>query len=143
MGQSTWAAADTTWANNPYNWSVGTYQVTANMTQVNLTQSLLEDTVFPREITLGGNYGMAGTTAHVMPAAAQIDGSNAIVNSQSAKMPVTGTLAIGNTIKNNVNFEESGTIGMTGSASSDNTFLWNDVTEDEDTLWTKISDPDE
>ena len=86
---------------------------------------------------------MAGTTAHVMPAAIQIDGSNAIVNNQIAKMPSAGTLAIGNTIKNNVNFEESGTMGMTGSASSDNTFLWNDVTEDEDTLWTKISDPDE
>ena len=143
MGQSTWAAADTTWAASPYTWSVSTYQVTATMTQTNFTQSLLEDTVFPRGITLGSNFGMAGTTAHVMPAAIQIDGSNAIVNNQVAKMPVAGTLAIGNTIKNNVNFEESGTMGMTGSASSDNTFLWNDVTEDEDTLWTKISDPDE
>jgi len=143
MGQSTWAAADTTWAASPYTWSVSTYQVTATMTQTNFTQSLLEDTVFPRGITLGSNFGMAGTTAHVMPAAIQIDGSNAIVNNQVAKIPVAGTLAIGNTIKNNVNFEESGTMGMTGSASSDNTFLWNDVAEDEDTLWTKISDPDE
>jgi len=143
MGQSTWAAADTTWANNPYTWSVSTYQVAANMTQINLSSAGSEDLDTSQLATIGGNYGMAGTTAHVMPAAIQIDGSNAIVNNQVAKMPVAGTLAIGNTIKNNVNFEESGTMGMTGSASSDNTFLWNDVTEDEDTLWTKISDPDE
>ena len=143
MGQSTWAAADTTWATNPYTWGISTYQVTANMTQVNLSSAGSEDLEQALVATLGGNYGMAGTTAHVMPAAIQIDGSNAIVNSQVAKMLSAGTLAIGNTIKNNVNFEESGTIGMTGSASSDNTFLWNDVTEDEDTLWTKISDPDE
>tara|TARA_R100000541_G_scaffold27639_1_gene36928 strand:- start:778 stop:1209 length:432 start_codon:yes stop_codon:yes gene_type:complete len=143
MGQSTWAAADTTWADNPYTWGISTYQVTANMTQVNLSSAGSEDLEQALVATLGGNYGMAGTTAHVMPAAIQIDGSNAIVNSQVAKMLSAGTLAIGNTIKNNVNFEESGTMGMTGSTSSDNTFLWNDVTEDEDTLWTKISDPDE
>ena len=143
MGQSTWAAANTTWANNPYTWSVSTYQVTANMTQTNLTQSLLEDTVFPRGITIGGNYGMAGTGAQVMPAAAQINSNNTIVISQVSKMPSAGTLALGNTIKNNVNFEESGTMGMASSISSNNTFLWNDVTEDEDTLWTKVSDPDE
>ena len=143
MAQSTWAAADTTWAASPYTWSVSTYQVTANMTQVNLSSAGSEDLEQALVATLGGIYGMSGTTAHVMPASIQIDGSNAIVNSQVAKMPVAGTLAIGNTIKNNVNFEESGTMGMTGSASSSNTFLWNDVTEDEDTLWTKISDPDE
>ena len=143
MAQSTWAAANTTWAASPYTWSVSTYQVAANMTQVNLSSAGSEDLEQSLVATLGGNYGMAGTTAHVMPAAIQIDSSNAVVNSQVAKMPVAGTLAIGNTIKNNVNFEESGTMGMTGSASSDNTFLWNDVTEDTDTLWTKISDPDE
>ena len=142
MGQSTWAAADTTWANNPYTWSVSTYQVTANMTQTNLTQSLLEDTVFPRGVTIGGNYGMAGTTAHVMPATATLDSEGTITDSGLLKMPVSGIIAGTNNIKNNVNFEESGTMGMAGSASSDNSFLWNDVVEDEDTLWTKISDPD-
>jgi len=142
MGQSTWAAADPTWANNPYTWSVSTYQVTANMTQTNLTQSLLEDTVFPRGVTIGGNYGMAGTTAHVMPATATLDGEGAITNTGALKMPVSGIIAGTSNIKNNVNFEESGTMGMAGSASSDNSFLWNDVVEDEDTLWTKISDPD-
>ena len=142
MGQSTWAAADTTWANNPYTWSVSTYQVTANMTQTNLTQSLLEDTVFPRGITLGSNFGMAGTTAHVMPATATLNGEGTITDSGLLKMPVSGIIAGTSNIKNNVNFEESGTMGMASSASSDNSFLWNDVVEDEDTLWTKISDPD-
>ena len=138
MGQSTWAAADTTWANNPYTWSVSTYQVAANMTQTNLTQSLLED----RGVTIGGNYGMAGTTAHVMPATATLDGEGTITNTSTLKMPVSGIIAGTSNIKNNVNFEESGTMGMASSASSDNSFLWNDVVEDEDTLWTKISDPD-
>jgi len=143
MAQSTWAAADTTWTSNPYTWSVSTYQVTATMTQTILSKSLLEDTVFPRGVTLGGSYGMSGTTAHVMPASIQLDNNNTITSSQLAKMLSDGTLSLNSTIKNNVNFEESGTMGMTGSASSNNTFLWNDVEEDTDTLWTKISDPDE
>ena len=113
MGQSTWAAADTTWASNPYTWSVSTYQATANMTQTNLTQSLLEDTVFPRGVTIGGNYGMAGTTAHVMPATATLDGEGTITDSGLLKMPVSGIIAGTSNIKNNVNFEESGTMGMT------------------------------
>ena len=143
MAQSTWAAADTTWASNPYTWSVSTYQATANMTQTNLTQSLLEDTVFPRGVTVGGNYGMTGTTAHVMPAAITLDGENTITDTGLLEIPVSGIIAGTSNIKNNVNFEESATMGLTGSALSDNTFLWNDVEEDEDTLWTKISDPDE
>ena len=143
MGQSTWAAASTTWAANPYTWSISTYQVTATMTQTNLSSAGSEDLEQALIATMGSNYGMAGTTAHVMPAIAQINSNNTIVISQVSKMPVAGTLAIGNTIKNNVNFEESGTMGMASSVSGNNTFLWNDVTEDEDTLWTKVSDPDE
>ena len=143
MGQSTWAAADTTWAASPYTWSVSTYQVTANMTQVNLSNAGSEDLDTSQLATIGGNYGMAGTTAHIMPAGIVLGNTNALTINQTAALPVSGTLAGTSNIKNNVNFEESGTMGMTGSASSDNTFLWNDVTEDEDTLWTKISDPDE
>ena len=143
MGQSTWAAANTTWANNPYSWSVATYQVTANMTQTNLSSAGSEDLDTSQLATIGGNYGMAGTGAQIMPALAQMDNNNTLVINQTSKMPVAGTLAIGNTIKNNVNFEESGTMGMASSVSGNNTFLWNDVTEDEDTLWTKVSDPDE
>ena len=143
MAQSTWSAEGTVWSGNSNLWSNDTYQVTASMTQTNLTQSLLEDTVFPRGVTIGSNFGMSGTGAQVMPASITLSESDAIANSASHVMPVSGTLAGTSNIKNNVNFEESGTMSLTGSASSDNTFLWNDVAEDEDTLWTKISDPDE
>ena len=143
MASSTWSADSSTWSGNSYIWNNSTYQVTANMTQTILSKSSLEDTIFPRSLSLGSNYGMSGTTAHVMPAAATLEGTSAVANSQTAQLPVSGTLAGTSNIKNNVNFEESGTMGMTGSALSNNTFLWNDVTEDTDTLWTKISDPDE
>ena len=143
MAQSTWSAEGTVWSGNSNLWSNDTYQVTASMTQTNLTQSLLEDTVFPRGVTIGSNFGMSGTTAHVMPAAITLDGEGDITDTGLLAMPVSSTLAGTSNIKNNVNFEESATMSLTGSASSDNTFLWNDVEEDEDTLWTKISDPDE
>ena len=142
MAQSTWAAADTTWANNPYTWSVSTYQVTASMTQTNLSSVIDEDAELPSGAVLGSNYGMTGTTAHVMPATATLDGEGTITDSGLLKMPVSGIIAGTSNIKNNVNFEESGTMGMSSSILSDNSFLWNDVVEDEDTLWTKISDPD-
>ena len=140
--QSTWAASTNTWANTPYNWSNNSYPVTAAMTQVNLTNVLDEDTVFPRGLTIGGSYGMTGTTAHVMPAAITLDSESNITDSGLLKVPVSGIIAGTSNIKNNVNFEESGTMGMSSSTLSDNSFLWNDVVEDEDTLWTKISDPD-
>ena len=143
MASSTWSADSSTWSGNSYIWDNSTYQVTATMTQTILSKSLLEDTVFPRGVTIGGNYGMSGTTAHVMPAAITLDGEGSITDTGLLAMPVSGTIAGTSNIKNNVNFPESGTMGMTGSASSDNTFLWNDVEEDTDTLWTKISDPDE
>lgn len=143
MASSTWSADSSTWSGNSYIWDNSTYQVTATMTQTILSKSLLEDTVFPRGVTIGGNYGMTGTTAHVMPAAITLDGEGSITDTGLLAMPVSGTIAGTSNIKNNVNFPESGTMGMTGSASSDNTFLWNDVEEDTDTLWTKISDPDE
>ena len=143
MASSTWAADSSTWSGNSYIWDNSTYQVTATMTQTILSKSGLEDTVFPRSLSMGSNYGMSGTTAHVMPSTATLEGTSTVANSQTAQLLVSGTLAGTSNIKNNVNFEESGTMGMTGSASSNNTFLWNDVAEDTDTLWTKISDPDE
>lgn len=143
MASSTWSADSSTWSGNSYIWDNSTYQVTATMTQTILSKSLLEDTVFPRGVTIGGSYGMSGTTAHVMPASISLANSGDVANSVTLAMPVNGTIAGTSNIKNNVNFPESGTMGMTGSASSDNTFLWNDVEEDTDTLWTKISDPDE
>ena len=143
MASSTWAADSSTWSGNSYIWNNSTYQVTATMTQTILSKSGLEDTVFPRSLSMGSNYGMSGTTAHVMPASISLANSGDVADSATLAMPVNGTIAGTSNIKNNVNFEESGTMGMTGSASSDNTFLWNDVEEDTDTLWTKISDPDE
>ncbi len=143
MASSTWSADSSTWSGNSYIWNNSTYQVTANMTQVNLSNAFGEDLDTSQLATIGGSYGMSGTTAHVMPASVLLNNTNTVTNSQTAQLPVSGTLAGTSNIKNNVNFEESGTMGMTGSASSDNTFLWNDVAEDTDTLWTKISDPDE
>jgi len=143
MASSTWSADSSTWSDNSYIWNNSTYQVTATMTQTILSKSGLEDTVFPRSLSMGSNYGMSGTTAHVMPASISLANSGDVADSATLAMPVNGTIAGTSNIKNNVNFEESGTMGMTGSASSDNTFLWNDVEEDTDTLWTKISDPDE
>ena len=143
MASSTWSADSSTWSGNSYIWDNNTYQVTANMTQVNLSNAFGEDLDTSQLATIGGSYGMSGTTAHVMPASISLANSSDVADSGLLAMPVTGTLAGTSNIKNNVNFEESGTMGMTGSASSDNTFLWNDVEEDTDTLWTKISDPDE
>ena len=143
MASSTWSADSSTWSGNSYIWNNSTYQATANMTQVNLSNAFGEDLDTSQLATIGGNYGMSGTTAHVMPASATLESTSAVANSQTAILPANGTLAGTSNIKNNVNFEESGTMGMTRSASSDNTFLWNDVTEDTDALWTKISDPDE
>ena len=142
MAQSTWSAESTVWSGNSNLWSNDTYQVTAVMTQTNFTQSLLEDTVFPRSLSMGSNYGMTGTTAHVMPASITLNESGTIASSSSHVMPVTAIMAGTSDMKNNVNFPESATLSMNSSTSSVNSFLWNDIEEDEDTLWTKISDPD-
>ena len=142
MAQSTWSAEGTVWSGNSNLWSNDTYQVTAAMTQTNFTQSLLEDTVFPRSLSMGSNFGMSGTGAQVMPALIELDGNGTLTSSQVAKMLSTATLATEQDMKFNINFEESATLAATSGISSDNNFLWNDEEEDEDTLWTKISDPD-
>lgn len=143
MAQSTWANKATTWDTDTNVWANETYQhtaifnaandaslgyntkyaVDAILTQLNLSELNEEDAIKLATALLGT---AVGTTA----------AANIIA-------PVSGTLSNTNTIKNNVNFEESGVIGMSGSASSNNNFLWNDEVEDDSTLWTKISDPDE
>ena len=143
MAQSTWSAEGTVWSGNSNLWSNDTYQVTASMTQTNFTQSLLEDTVFPRSLSMGSNYGMTGTTAHVMPALIELDGNGTLTSSQVAKMLSTATLATEQDMKFNINFEETATLAALTGTTSDNSFLWNDVTEDTGTTWTKVSDPDE
>ncbi len=142
MAQSTWSAESTVWAGNSSLWSNDTYQatatiaaqgnmtssntaafpVTASMTQIIFSELNEEDTIFPRSLSMGVSVGMTGSASHVMP--------------------VTATMAGTSDMKNNVNFPESATLSMNSSASSENNFLWNDIEEDEDTLWTKISDPD-
>ena len=143
MAISTWSADSSVWSGNSYIWNNSTYAatatlggnntlatshtlampVTASMTQVILSELNEEDTVFPRSLSMGTNFGMTGTGLLAMPVTATVTG-------------LTGD------IKNNVNFPETATLSMNSSASSNSNFLWNDVEEDEDTLWTKISDPD-
>ena len=93
MASSTLSADSSTWSGNSYIWDNSTYQVTATMTQTILSKSLLEDTVFPRVVTIGGNYGMSGTTAHVMPASISLENSGDVADSATLAMPVNGTIA--------------------------------------------------
>ena len=142
MAISTWSADSSVWSGNSYIWDNSTYAatatlggnstlastqtamfpVTASMTQIIFSELNEEDTVFPRSLSMGMTAGMTGSASHVMP--------------------VTATIAGTSDMKNNVNFPESATLSMNSSTSSENSFLWNDIEEDEDTLWTKISDPD-
>jgi len=139
---STWSADSSVWSGNSYIWDNSTYAatatlggnstlastqtamfpVTASMTQIIFSELNEEDTIFPRSLSMGMTAGMTGTGL--------------------LAMPVTATMAGTSDIKNNVNFPESATLSMNSSTSSENNFLWNDIEEDEDTLWTKISDPD-
>ena len=143
MALSTWSADSSVWSGNSYIWDNNTYSATATlagngtftssqnavypvavtMTQVILSELNEEDTVFPRSLSMGTNFGMTGVGQLAMPVTATITG-------------LTGD------IKNNVNFPETATLSMNNSTSSASSFLWNDIEEDEDTLWTKISDPD-
>ena len=142
MAISTWSADSSVWSGNSYIWDNSTYAatatlggnstlastqtasfpVTASMTQIIFSKLNEEDTIFPRSLSMGMTAGMTGTGL--------------------LAMPVTATIAGTKDMKNNVNFPESATLSMNSSTSSENNFLWNDIEEDEDTLWTKISDPD-
>ena len=142
MAISTWSADSSVWSGNSYIWNNSTYAatatlggnstlastqtaifpVTASMTQIIFSKLNEEDTIFPRSLSMGMTAGMTGTGL--------------------LAMPVTATIAGTSDMKNNVNFPESATLSMNSSTSSENNFLWNDIEEDEDTLWTKISDPD-
>jgi len=143
MAQSTWASKATTWATDTNVWANTTYQdtatisgnssinlgyntkypVTADLTQIILSELNEEDAIKLATSILSATLG---TTA-----------------AASIQIPVSGTLSNTQNIKNNVNFEESGTISMNASTSSDNNFLWNDEAEDTSTTWTKVADPDE
>jgi len=140
---STWSADSSVWSGNSYIWNNSTYSATAalaanstlatthtlvmpvavTMTQIIFSEVNEEDVIFPRSLSMGMSVGMTGIGQLVMPVTATIT-------------ELTGD------IKNNVNFPETATLSMNNSTSSVNSFLWNDIGEDEDTLWTKISDPD-
>ena len=143
MAQTTWAADTNTWASTTNVWANTAYSdtvtfgstvdtsssnntqfgVIANMTQLNLTELNEEDAIKLASAILGASVG---TTA-----------------SANVSMPASISLANNQTIKNNVNFEESITLSAAGNITSTNNFLWNDVTEDISTTWTKVADPDE
>lgn len=143
MSQSTWAAKTETWTTDTHTWSNTTYQdsitfagsnnftlfnnaqhsVTANLTQINLSSLSEEDA--------------AKVAASVMAMV------SSTIASATVAFPALATLANQQTIKNNINFEESASMSMTSTSSSDNNFLWNDITEDTTTTWTKVADPDE
>jgi len=143
MPEYNWNTKTSTWSNDTSSWpsaahsvsatfgastsvaSTGNtiYPVAVTMTQVILSELNEEDTVFPRSLSMGMSAGMTSTG--------------------QLSVPVTATLANGQTIKMNINFEELATLAATSGISSDNSFLWNDIAEDTGTTWTKISDPDE
>ena len=143
MAQTTWAADTNTWASTTNVWANTAYSdtvtfgstvdtsssnntqfgVIANMTQLNLTELNEEDAIKLASAILGASVG---TTA-----------------SASVAIPVSVTLAETSNLTNNINFEESITLSATGNITSTNNFLWNDVTEDTSTTWTKVADPDE
>ena len=140
--QSTWSADSNTWSGNSHIWSNNSYPktatiaangtltssqnakhpVTASMTQIIFSKLNEEDTIFPRSLAYAMNVGMTGSSVH----------------------KAVGVITIAGTsdIKNNVKFPETATLSMNNSTSSASSFLWNDIEEDEDTLWTNISDPD-
>ena len=143
MAQTTWAADTNTWSSTTNVWANTAYSdtvtfgstvdtsssnntqfgVIANMTQLNLTELNEEDAIKLASAILGASVG---TTA-----------------SASVAIPVSVTLAETSNLTNNINFEESIILNATGNLTSVNNFLWNDVTEDTSTTWTKVADPDE
>ena len=138
--QSTWAASTNTWANTPYNWSNNSYPVTAAMTQVNLTNVLDEDTVFPRSLSYASNYGMSGTGALVISESATLSNTSTITNTHTAAIPVSAIVGASNNLVNNVNFTESIALGANSSVSGSSVFLWNDEAEDTATTWSATTD---
>jgi hypothetical protein len=126
-GMSTgWDEKATTWASDTTSWGYIpnlSMSVSANMTQLNLTELNEEDAVKLASVILGTSVG---TTA-----------------SASVSIPVSISLAETSNITTNINFEESITLSAIGNLTSVNNFLWNDVTEDTSTTWTKVADPDE
>jgi len=142
MGQSTWAAKTTTWATDTNVWSNSTYQNTATFSAANDT-SLGYNTKYPVAANMTQTiFSELHEEDAIKLASAVLGLSSGATASASVVAQVAALLSNTQNLKNNVNFEERATIGMAGSISSDNNFLWNDNAEDTSTTWTKVADPD-
>ena len=142
MAQSTWSAESTVWSGNSNVWSNETYQATATLAGESTVAST-QLAVFPVTATLAQSLSSVTGEDKDTNVTSLLNLETAMTGSAAIAVPVSATLAteLGD-FKTNINFEESVTLSATTSTSSNNNFLWNDIEEDEDTLWTKISDPD-
>jgi len=125
-GTTTWNLETSTWdtATGSFGYSPSVaVPVAANITQVMLNSLNAEDIEKIASAILATEMGV---------------GANA-----SISIPLSGTLANEQTMKFNINFEESVTLSATSDTTSSSNFLWNDIAEDTGTTWTKVSDPDE
>ena len=142
MGQSTWSAKATTWATDTSVWSNSTYQNTATFSAANDT-SLGYNTKYPVAANMTQTIFSELHEEDAIKLASAILGlSSGATASASVIVQVAALLANTQNLKTNINFEERATIGMAGSISSDNNFLWNDNAEDTSSTWTKVADPD-
>lgn len=120
-----WDDTTTTWSSDTSSWGYMPNVImspTANMTQTILSELNEEDAVKLASALLSLQSGTEASATILMSSAISLD------NTQN--------------IKFNINFEENITITGVNNISSINNFLWDDVTEDTTTTWTKVADPD-
>ena len=125
-GTTTWNLETATWSSATGSFGYAPpvrLNVTAEITQVMLNKLNAEDIQKIADGLMPTNLGVGATVTLVMP--------------------FSGTLSNEQSIKNNVNFEESAILVATSGTSSSSNFLWNDIAEDTGSTWTKVSDPDE
>ena len=125
-GTTTWDLETATWTSTTGIWGYTptvTLSVAADITQVMLNSLNAEDIEKIASALMPTDLGVSATV--------------------TVAIPVSGTLANEQDMKFNINFEELATLAATSGISSDNSFLWNDITEDTGSTWTKVSDPDE
>ena len=125
-GTTTWNLETSTWDTTTGSFGYApnvTLSLAANITQTMLSGLNAEDVQKIASAAMPTTMGVGATVTVVMP--------------------FSGTLANEQSIKNNINFEESATLSATSGTSSSSNFLWNDIAEDTGSTWTKVSDPDE
>lgn len=125
-GTTTWNLDTSTWDTTTGYWGYApnvTLNLAANINQTMLSGLNAEDVQKIASAAMPTDLGVGATVTVIMPFGATISGTQ--------------------DMKFNINFEESATLSATSGASSSSNFLWNDITEDTGTTWTKVSDPDE